>query len=495
MRGRLLFAMALALSSIESAFPLEFEWAAPLPHRQDWSDIAAGNGHFVGITDGYGGRSVYVSKDGREWIHPASAPKGRLINIVFNDGIFMAIGEPSAIFTSTNGEDWAVHLTGSIGTFGSIARGNGVTVATAYGGIVFVSTDLQNWTQVEAFRRDTTAAVAFGNGRFIAIGPKSWTEPSSVWTSVDGVEWTAGGRPEVPIELGSVQYGGAVFSNGLFAMAVYNGSNQGVIVTSSDGILWKVASNSLFRLIPTAGGFFGITQQGVFKSNDASDWQRIFEYPRADQDYVTCAAELNGTAVAAGTHGILFVRSGSDAAWQPIVTRIQYPALRWKLAYGHNEFIRFNDSQMEASVDGSQWEPIANPPALTSAAFGNGAWVGVKTNGTLTTAIDGRTWTDVQTPVRAQTIHFGKGLFIADGAQTEVSQGLAVSRDGHNWRSIEFPNSGTVRIIGNLNGRWAGTADNWIPVTSDDGENWTVHPRQLAFGSVYHFAAANDRFI
>jgi hypothetical protein len=445
--------------------------------------MASGNGRIVGITDGFGGRSVYVTRDGRNWTQPPSAPKVWLEDIKYLDSSFVAVGAGDSIFTSPDGENWTTHpVPIPFSHFYSVAHGNGATVAVGYYGQAVVSTDLTHWTVLNDFRGESTSAVAFGNGLFIA--QSYW----KIWTSPDGFNWTERQGPP----LGN--YSSLVFSAGRFAMlAVSKLGEYWATFTSTDGARWVQSGPSTHQLLATENGFLGVGN-GLFKSSDATTWQRLLDFPGADGVYLTSAAELNGAIVVGGTRGTLLI-STNGQTWEHLVKANSSSV--YKIAYGNGEFLLYGLNGMSVTQDGGDQQIVPNAPRLHSAVYGNGVWVGATTNGEFATSADARTWTNVPAPFPARRLHFANGIFLAepsDNTGGAAIPSLAISHDAKSWRRIDFEGTISVSVFGNVNGRWAAAISDFRPVTSEDGTNWTIHPSDPDL-TVRYTAAGNDRFL
>src|SRR5215212_372433 len=130
MFGRLLSLLVTAGVCATHAAALQWEWTTPLPHRQSWRSLAAGNGQIVGLTDGYGGRSIYTWVNCTNWV-PVAAPTNFIPGkVIFHDGQFIAVGYRSTVITSEDGIDWKLRYSDPAGfTFSSIAAGSGTYVA------------------------------------------------------------------------------------------------------------------------------------------------------------------------------------------------------------------------------------------------------------------------------------------------------------------------------------------------------------------------------
>lgn len=491
---RFLFLLFTTVASISNSFGVDFEWAAPNSHRETWIQMISGNGHIVGTAnfDVYSGRDVYSSADGKIWKRAPVQMSGGYPRVTYGNGMFLMTGAPlDHIYTSLTGEDWTSRRADTDGlSFGAIAGGNGIVVVAAQNltanRSVLVSHDLEHWTRAEGIT-ERPLEIAFGNGRFVAA-----CENGSISVSTDGAKWQPGNSPIKPPDIYS--FGQNIplqFSNGLFALTAAQG-----VYTSADGITWTLASPKGFNLVAAPDGFLGINQ-GLWKSSDGSNWTKLFDYPNGDHNQLMCAAQLNGSFIAGGTSGLLFW-SPNGVDWQQLVGLVDIS--RRKLAYGNGEFMRYGEQDgAEFSGDGATWELVSNTPPLFSAVFGDGQWVCINTNGNFVTSSDARTWVDAgPAPLIARHLYFAKGLFVADsiydtGFFSYATEGaIGVSRDGRNWRRIEFPGASRTKVLGVVNGRWGALIDG-RPVTSDDGETWTVHPSQP--GLRWEAIGGNDRFI
>ena len=196
-----------------------------------------------------------------------------------------------------------------------------------------------------------------------------------------------------------------------------------------------------------------------------------------------------------GIGGFLY-HSPPGGPWQAVVGSPDFS--RPNLAFGNGEFLRFGSvAGVEISRDGENWELIADAPPMGSVAFGSNIWVGARTNGGLVFSTNARVWRDIETSVRAGNLKYANGIFVGESSvvsATSTNAALASSRDGRNWKVFDFPESRFVSVIGYANNRWAATLYWQLPVTSEDGEVWTVHPSQPNMRGPF-YAAGNGRFV
>src|SRR5215211_2548842 len=90
--------IAVAAIATRAAAPTQWEWIQPQPHRQNWIDLAVGPNGFVGITEGYGGRTIFHSATGDQW-EAANTPSLRqwsLKRVKYVNGNYIALGGSGA---------------------------------------------------------------------------------------------------------------------------------------------------------------------------------------------------------------------------------------------------------------------------------------------------------------------------------------------------------------------------------------------------------------
>jgi hypothetical protein len=483
MFGRLLSLLgSAAVCAFAAASELQFEWASPLPHRQSWTDLAAGNGKVVGITDGLGGRHIYASADGKAWSYVNAPTNVTLRAVTFTGGKFLAVGDRSTILVSGDGTDWRVRQTDSGGgSLFAIDSGNGATVAVGYNATAFVSTDLLNWARIPGLGSAYSFLnVKFGNGRFVAVG-----QFGKLWSSVDGFTWQPTTWPQglIPTD-GSTIAAGLAFNNGVFLLGVTGGT-----AASSDGLNWSVVSPSGFSKLATIpNAVLGLGGTTISLTPTGSIWQSLLSIQAPAGVHLTCAAQLNGLTIAGGDNGLLYT-SSDNSNWLRSVKEVDYS--NSFLAFGNGLFVRFGSLPcVQISTDGADWQKISGAPSLRALTFGDGLWVGIDSSGAAAISSNAKTWETIPLPAPGgNQIFFANGRFVA-----QSGSGVLTSADGRNWQFIQIPGAQSITLIGYANGRWAAALDGSRPATSDDGVNWTVHPAQAALhGTV--FAAGSDRFL
>lgn len=228
--------------------------------------VTYGNGKFVTVGE-YG--LIYTSPDGVNWTWRNSSVGFRLYDIVYANGLFVAVGA-GGILTSPDGVNWSLRNAGAITSANGVTYGNGLFVATCFTtnfgspGAVATSPDATNWTVRISGLNFASAYqhvhACYGNGLFV-VSPNYGV----LFTSPDGINWTTRNLG-INIILFASAYG-----NGTFVASGGNGSS--VIITSSDGINWRQRFYNLgFELWGVAYGnsqFIAVGQVGtILESGD-----------------------------------------------------------------------------------------------------------------------------------------------------------------------------------------------------------------------------------
>ena len=261
-----------------------------------------------------------------------------LHSVAYGNGLWVAVGNSSAVRTSTDTITWVSRdaLFGGNAIF-SVAYGNNVWVAAGGSGQLRTSTDGITWvTQTSAFGTSGIQSVAYGNGLWVAVG-----NAGQIRTSTDAVTWTPR-TSTFTTTINSVAYG-----NGLWVAVSFGGR----VSTSTDGITWSA------------------TQTPVSTSNN------LLAVGYGNGKWLI-GGGLNGGSV--GTMRI----STNAIDWDVVVPPFSEKAEQFVYANGIWKLVAANSgntSSVYTSKDGITWTTDFNATAtdLLSIAYGNSTWVAV----------------------------------------------------------------------------------------------------------------------
>jgi hypothetical protein len=211
-------------------------WTIQVPDNMDLLDIAYGRDRFVAV-----GPTILNSADGRSWTSLPDYPQSALRGVTWGNGTFVAVGQDGTVMTSGDGLNWTNSGARLDASLSCVAYGNGRFLALGgtsgsswwWTNRAFVSPDGFHWNQ--AFSGTTNATpwldVTWGNGVFVALAY------DSIWTSEDGVSWTAQDRYFYGLQAVTFGAGRFVAVGGAWSNAKYTTSSA-VIYYSPDGRNW-----------------------------------------------------------------------------------------------------------------------------------------------------------------------------------------------------------------------------------------------------------------
>lgn len=335
-------------------------------HRQDMRRRALLGAGLVAVLVGVGavgvvwGTGVLGSETGQGEVQPVEQPvdsdggwvrvedpdleDSRGLNVVREiDGRLVAVGRGEVpILTSTDGIEWTPADTPAAYLWDAIPGGPGLI---AYGATsderpaVWTSTDGLTWTPVEdpdgAFDAPNSDGpysgvieIVAGGPGFVAIGMSD--DRPTVWTSPDGLDWTAEHLSSRKGSMWSVTHGGP----GLIVRGWVDDDSppeyrRNAAWTSADGVSWTLAPEWAFDewgepdpsrasiKIAAGPGFVAIgwkedgpnNQTLVWTSDDGETWTPVPNDEHGLDGGVSEVIDLGGEFMALGRRGI------SAAAW------------------------------------------------------------------------------------------------------------------------------------------------------------------------------------
>lgn len=346
------------------------------------SCVAYGAGKWVAAAEAFynpdsGLGTIYVSDDLLNWslVVSNTFPVG---GMVFGNGQFIASREDGTFLASSNGLAWTNPAPEpALPSFlNDLQYLNGAFVGVGATQIV-QSVDGNLWTNsVAVTNTGTLTSITYGNGRYVAGG-----ESRTVWTSVDGVNWT---NPAPELSTPYFADVAVAYGNGAFVAVA---GNSGDVLTSFDGSNWTVRQLETnqdapiyFRDVTYGNGrFVAVSAQAVASSSDGVTWT----YVRTNQGlFHVCSG--NGKFVAVGGFGT--IGTSTDGTNWTINSSPELGPL-WDVAFGAGYFVAVGGDNNGAylgvgspiliSQDGVHWEkrPSHTPKILYHVAFGDGTFV------------------------------------------------------------------------------------------------------------------------
>jgi hypothetical protein len=264
----------------------------------------------VGGTSDIPQGAALTSSDGEIWAAAALPPDGPVSAAVWTRAQIVAVGPAGGVFTSPDGDVWTRQASLSVGsTDPASVAWNGSRLVAAFGGKVFTSADGVGWSaaaQVDG----TVASMSWGAGQFVAVGRRlgSMGTCLAIWSSPDGVQWTAR-RGDVPCQYyGEEALSGVAWSGSRFVTAGARHPTHWeaalVALQSEDGVNW-----SPIEIFPgvhayahsanvwwTGAGFLAAWGYQAFTSPDGVSWAE--DVPFKPEFWPTAITD-NGRQVAA----------------------------------------------------------------------------------------------------------------------------------------------------------------------------------------------------
>ena len=144
--------------------------------------ISYGNEIYVAVQR----TNIFTSCDKTHWKAYEPGPIGRLYDVAFGNGRFVAVGNEGLVMMSPDGRLWCIDESGTDDRLRGITYGNRIFVAVGYVGTIITSRDGQNWVSQKSDTETRLQSVAYGDGHFVAVG---WNR--TVLTSTNGTKWTS----------------------------------------------------------------------------------------------------------------------------------------------------------------------------------------------------------------------------------------------------------------------------------------------------------------
>ncbi|MBD2756292.1 T9SS type A sorting domain-containing protein [Spirosoma validum] len=291
----------------------------------------------------FGLGATFATKAQSQWQQATSNTTQTLSDVVYDNGLWVAVGANGTIVTSPDGVTWTPRTSNTIQSLSAAGFGAGQWIAVGANRTILTSSDGITWTPQSSTVAQNYSDIVYGAGVWVVTGD------GGAMTSPDGVTWTAqNANPSQQISraLYAVSYGAGLF--------VAVGENK-KIVSSPDGITWTAQFANL------AGS--GIC--GCF-------YPTLYDITFGDGKFVTIGGYGGGGGVASSTDGINWtVGSGVQQSSN--------------IGYGAGSWLSFSlYGTIETSTNGLNWSLRYHPDRrayLYQANYGSGLWVAVGVQG------------------------------------------------------------------------------------------------------------------
>jgi len=419
--------------------------------------------------------------------HPANFPYNTKQFLVFN-GTLYAVGDSPDLAVTSDGVTWQEVVLPLDGRFEGITSNGSriVVVGTVFDnedtdldgdtveGIILSSDDGSVWTTrlsnvpiTSSSLEDDFLSVDFTNGIFVAGGKQGL-----VATSSDGLVWTVHGT---------------AFDDWLFGVAFLNGNyyfpgRQGAILKTSNFTVWdeiQTDANQSFQDIFVVGSriLVGGRDGTVAYSDDGATWPITTAGTR---EFLFEVEYGNGAYVAADANAAIWWSADSES-WS-LAYQDQGGDYLEGLVWDGVQFVGMSAfGSLLTSPDGENWTESAS--AIVSGRMErlrrlNNLWCVVGANGLIASSADLVTWNPITEGTgRFLDITFGNGTYVITGISNDNSEGVIYSSpDGVNWTKRDTtlaPASGVrLNTVAYADSRFVVLGQGSVLLSSGDGTTW-----------------------
>ena len=276
------------------------------------------------------------------WIKRTSNTQNKLVNITYDNNMFVVVGGAATILTSLDGGNWD-------------ERGSKID-----------NPDFE-------FKD-----ICYENSIFVAVGGTDNAQTCGGSISTDGVNWE--GHPDNGLYQLGITYGNGVF-------VTTSGLSKG-ITTSTNGIDWIPRGSPDFDLqgiIFVNEQFFAVGASGtILIIPDLYDDSTWIPRTTGSSEGLHSIAYGNGTFVAVGVNGTILTSKDNGDTW-PLQDSKTTNTIK-DVTYGNGTFVAVGSGgTILSSTNGIEWVKRTSPVSdtLMGAIYGNNTFIAVGLNGTI----------------------------------------------------------------------------------------------------------------
>jgi len=368
-------------------------------------------------------------------------------------------------FTSTDGTTWtqmsSPQITNPNQVFGGMYTNGtyyvyGSDTNGTYGAI-YTSTDGANFSEIlPKTTTDVIQDLVYGNGLFIECGGGGFA-----------VSADAGGHWRYPSgNYLSVAYNGTNY----VAVGLTGSSSDGYIITSPDWVNWTNVTptskrvQGLASVVSSKGKFVAVGYGGdglpyapILTSTNGYDWLET-NAPNND-DYLSVAADNNGTLVAASDYGNLIRSTNNGVSWT-LLGSLPASAANgfYSIAYINSQFVAVGGggAVIYSTDDGVTWSDASytgdTGATLVSVTYGSGGYIllGADSTNYMTflmkrTSLSSGSWAvpsspppSVLYPNYGWFVTYANGDYLEYYNDTNGEAYLSTSSDGNTWTRYDL---------------------------------------------------------
>jgi hypothetical protein len=306
-----------------AVFAQEWVWNEYDPIEYQLDDIIYENGLFVAV--GYNG-TILTSEDTADWNTIDPIPSTWLRSISYGIEKFYAVAiYGNIISSSSNGQDWSTIPAGISGGLNSIIYNAGRFVAVGrywdstagwYKGLIALSDDGVYWTEQKLSKFGQLNGITYGDGLYVTVGydNSGSTIVPVIATSQNGIDWDKQNFvPASGVLLENVGY-----CNGNFLIV---GGLGNKILLSPDGFSWQeIATGNMYGTwegITCADGLYVIAGPRILSSPDGQTWTIRKDNSGAKgitygDGYIVAVGYLDGSRIAVSNISCALLEGNSD---------------------------------------------------------------------------------------------------------------------------------------------------------------------------------------